>query len=187
MISPLKLLSLVALVAATSLASRAETLPLKLDREHSSIEVAVHATGDSFVGKLERYEAEIGVDSGSGEPCAAQFKFLFINLKTGKEGRDTKMLSWQENSRFPEGVFKLASLSPAPEGGFLAKGVLTLHGQEKPIEFPLRVTKLPKQLELDGEATIDTRDFGLPIIRMLGLFKVDPLVKIHFHLRGSHD
>ena len=38
---------------------------------------------------------------------------------------------------------------------------------------------------LDGEAVLDTRDFGLPIIRMFGLLTVDPQVKVRFHLQAK--
>jgi hypothetical protein len=32
---------------------------------------------------------------------------------------------------------------------------------------------------------IDTREHGLPVIRLLGLLKVDPLVTVRFHLQAS--
>jgi hypothetical protein len=33
---------------------------------------------------------------------------------------------------------------------------------------------------------VDTRDYGLPIIRVFGLLKVDPLVHVQFHLEGHN-
>jgi iron complex transport system substrate-binding protein len=36
-----------------------------------------------------------------------------------------------------------------------------------------------------GDASLDTREFGLPVIRLFGLLKVDPVVRVRFHLQGT--
>ena len=38
---------------------------------------------------------------------------------------------------------------------------------------------------IDGDAVIDTRDFGLPIIKKFLVLKVDPEVRVRFHLQGD--
>ena len=62
---------------------------------------------------------------------------------------------------------------------------VTSDGKEKAVDFPVTIVPSAAQWSLDGEAVIDTRDFGLPIIRMFGLLTVDPQVKVRFHLQAK--
>ena len=94
------------------------------------------------------------------------------------------MHDWQQTNKHPDGEFILASLTPLQAGRFTAKGKLVFHGVTHELSFPVAVTTDHALYAIDGEADLDTRDFGLPIIRMFALLKVDPLVKISFHLQG---
>jgi polyisoprenoid-binding protein YceI len=80
----------------------------------------------------------------------------------------------------------LTSLEPAtaPDSGFVAVGRLTFHGITRDLRFPASVIRDTGNYAIDGDATVDTREFGLPIIRMMGVLKVDPLVHVRFHLQG---
>ena len=42
--------------------------------------------------------------------------------------------------------------------------VLTLHGQSREIVFPVAISKDHSLYSIDGDARLDTRDFGLPIL-----------------------
>ncbi|HSI07789.1 MAG TPA: YceI family protein [Rariglobus sp.] len=157
--------------------------PLVIDPAQSRVEIVVKATVDSFTGKLEAYKAAVAVEGG--HIATASFRFNCSAIRTGKEGRDEAMNDWLETTKYPEGVFTLASFEPAAEGHFKACGILMLHGVSHEIVFPVSVIMDRKVYAIDGEAPLDTRDFGLPVIRKFGLLKVDPLVKVRFHLQGA--
>jgi polyisoprenoid-binding protein YceI len=163
----------------------AATQRLMVDRVHSQVEVAVHATVDSFTAKLGDYDAQIDVDPATAQVTGAQFRFRFADLKTGKERRDREMHEWQRTEEYPEGEFVLATLEPAAEGRFTARGKLRLHGVVKEISFPVSVTTDHTLFAVDGSPVLDTRDFGLPVIRKFALLKVDPIVTVRFHLQAS--
>jgi polyisoprenoid-binding protein YceI len=95
------------------------------------------------------------------------------------------MHEWQQTERYPDGEFVLTSLTPSPEGRWQAEGRLRFHGQIRPLGFPVEIVAKEGVCTIDGEAVVDTRDFGLPVIRMMGLLKVDPLVRVRFHLQGK--
>jgi polyisoprenoid-binding protein YceI len=160
--------------------------PLAMDRGQSKLEVAVHASMDSFIGQLERFDSAVTV-ADDGRVTAARVAFHFRDLHTGKEKRDVAMHAWQHTDEFPDGSFVLTSLEPAtsPEGGFVAVGRLTLHGVVRDVRFPVSVLREAERYVIDGEAALDTRDFGLPVIRMRAVLKVDPVVKVRFHLVGK--
>ena len=159
--------------------------PLVIDYAQSRVEIVVKATVDSFVGRLNVFEPAVSL-AEDGAVKSARLAFHFRDLATGKEGRDKAMHQWQDTERHPDGVFVLASLEPAvaPAAGLVAIGRLTFHGVTRDLRFPASVVRDGETYALNGNATIDTREFGLPTIRLLGVLKVDPLVHVKFYLQG---
>lgn len=178
---------LVVLLCIPLLGVRGATMPLVVDTGASKIDVAVHATVDSFVGTLSTYAVAIELDDATKMPTGATLHFRFSDLKTGKAGRDAKMLTWLDSATWPEGTFVLSKLTHSAGDSFMASGKFTMHGKTVDLSFPVHLTKAAQRLTIDGSAKINTPDFGLPIIRMLGLLKVDPAVVVNFHLEGRHD
>lgn len=174
------------LLAALAMPALAADLrQLTVDRAHSRVDVSVHATVDSFVGKLTGYEALLLADPVSGQIGRAEFRFQFADLKTGKAARDDKMLAWEESAKYPGASFVLRELRPREAGQFEAVGTLQLHGVQKELSFPVAISTDRKTYAIDGEVRIDTREFNLPIIRMALVLKVDPVVTVSFHLQAN--
>lgn len=168
------------------LAARAVDRPLIFERDVSRVEIVVRATVDSFVGKLNRFDPVVTIGA-DGRVSSACLDFGFREVATGKQKRDEAMHVWQETEKFPGGRFELVSLMDAPDapGGRIAAGRLTLHGVTRDLRFPISVLHQNGRYTIDGDAAIDTREFGLPIIRTMVLLKVDPVVHVRFHLEGS--
>ena len=118
---------------------------------------------------------------------AARISFHFRDVETGKDGRDKSMHSWQQTETFPDGEFVLSSLESGEGGAYTAFGRLTFHGVSRDLRFPVLITRDGNRYAIDGDAPVDTREFGLPIIRMFKVLKVDPLVHVRFHLLGVAD
>jgi len=161
----------------------AQEVRLKIDKSRSFIDVDVKATVDSFIGRLEGYEAVIPLDT-AGKIKTARISFKFTDLKTGKGDRDAKMLEWLGGG-VPEGKFDLGTLALAPDGQGVANGNLTFHGVTQRVEFPVQITNADGATTIAGEATIDYRNWNLKIIRMMMALKVDPIVKVKFKLIGG--
>ncbi len=156
---------------------------LIIDPAQSRIEVVVKATVDSFTATLSTYKAAIEVDSG--RVTAATLAFDFTEVHTGKAARDEAMNAWQDTSLHPRCVFTLGSLNAEADGHLTAHGTLGLHGVVRPLAFPVHIATDQTVYVIDGEATLDTRDYGLPVIRKFGLLKVAPVVTVRFHLQGA--
>lgn len=177
-----------ALLLLLSLAAGLPAAPrtLGVDPASSSLSIDVRATGDSFTATLTSFTVAAALDVADPAAASAQVSFRVADIKTGNDKRDRKMNGWFEADRFPEGQFKLSQLvRDAGSDRYRASGILTLHGKEKAVEFPVTIVPSDTTWTLDGEAVIDTRDFGLPIIRMFGLLTVDPQVKVRFHLQAK--
>lgn len=172
------------LLGTAALPALAAERTLVVDQAHSRVDIAVKATVDSFVGSLNHYDAAIRVDD-AGVITQARFGFHFADVVTGKAKRDEKMHEWQDTAHHPDGEFVLRSLERATDGRWVGHGLLRFHDVEHALDVPITVTTDGSLLAIDGEAMVDTREYALPVIRLLGLLKVDPQVAVRFHLQGT--
>jgi polyisoprenoid-binding protein YceI len=172
-------------LAAAVAAPAVHASPLVIDKAHSAVTISVKATIGSFVATLPDFEAALAVDPETARATAAVFRFSFASIKTGNATRDRDMNEWQQTDRFPQVVFTLTAMEPAAGGKAEARGLLRFHGMERAVAFPLSIRLDGQNAFLDGQATIDTREFGLPVIRKFALLKVDPIVRLRFHLEGA--
>jgi polyisoprenoid-binding protein YceI len=96
------------------------------------------------------------------------------------------MLDWAQAPAHPEASFRLKELVPdATAGRHVARGTFTYHGVEQPLEFPVSITLDGGTCAIDGEVILDTRTYALPVIRKFAVLRVDPLVRVRFHLQAS--
>jgi len=156
---------------------------LACDPVQSRIEIIVKATVDSFTGHLVKFEPVVTLGA-DGHVTAARIRFQFSDVQTGRDRRDKAMHEWQQTERYPDGEFQLDRLTPQADAAWLARGRLTFHGRTQPLEFPVTILTQGDVCAIDGEAVMDTREFDLPVIRMMALLTVDPLVHVRFHLQG---
>jgi polyisoprenoid-binding protein YceI len=158
--------------------------PLVIDRTQSHVDIAVKATVGSFVGKLASYIAIIAADPEKLTLEQVSFEFRLDDVKTGNIRRDRDMLEWEHAAEFPIGRFILSALEKTDLGQSRARGLFIFHGQSRMIAFPVALRQERDRYAIDGEARLDTREFGLPILRSYWLLTVDPIVHVRFHLEG---
>lgn len=175
---------LAAAILALPLATSANGALFVVDRAESHVDIAVKSTLDSFVARLADFDVAITLDPEDGRIESAAFHAALSAVKTGLAGRDHNMSVWLQTNEFPQVVFELRAVDRSPNGVFTARGRFRLHGQMHDIRFPVTVTVNRGLAAIDGTATLDTQEYGLPIIRFWVL-TVDPVVQVHFHLQGS--
>ena len=175
------------LVAASSLAFvfPAVADSLKVDKDRSRIQVDAKATGHAFTGTLGDYKASVSGSSDKLRPTAVELTWKFADLKTGDEKRDAEMIKWLGGGG-PEGSFKFTK-TWSDGGKDYAQGAITIHGVSKTISFPFTASKDGKWVTIDGTAQLDYQNFSLPIIRNMAVMKVEPELKVRFHLVGQTD
>jgi len=180
-----KRLTMLLVGLALPMAAPAAAPTLVIDPGGSSIQIDVESTLDSFVAQLHDFDAAISLGPGQGEVEAARFHFLFSHLKTGDADRDAAMYAWENVGAFPEGSFVLSAVQPGAGRHLVARGLLRFHGVEREVTFPFTVSIQGRTLAIDGETALDTRDYGLPVFRKYIFLRVDPTVRVRFHLLGK--
>ncbi len=165
-------------------AARAEPVMWHLDARRSTLEVAVRSTFEGFLCRVVNFDAAVAMDETLRRIERAEVSFDLTDVKTGRVKRDAHLLEWSEYDRFAKVTFHLADLSAADDGTFTARGSVMFHGVEKNVTFQVRSLVQGNLHSIDGEATVDYRDFGLPVIRRFYVVTVNPRVWIKFHLQG---
>lgn len=163
----------------------AQAASLKVDKDKSWVKVDAKATGHSFSGNLEKYEASVTGDDATLVPRSAVLKWDFKDLKTGDPKRDTEMLKWLEHTKSPQGEFAMTKTWQDKEGKTHAQGVLKIHGVSKTVSFPVSAKRDGTRVSVDGNAWLDYQDFSLPVVRALVVMTVDPKLNVRFHLEGE--
>ncbi len=178
----MKRLCLLVSLCLLPFAAHAAERVLRADRTSSFVDVDVNAT-INFTAHLDAYDLRATVDE-KGRFKTGVLTFKFTDLRTGKPDRDAEMIKWLGGGE-PTGKFELGILALTPDGQGQVTGTLTFHGTGQLIEFPVNVANAGGTYTITGEATIDYRHWGLKKIRKLGIFTVDPEVKIRFKFVGA--
>ena len=164
--------------------NHAQAGQLAVNREQSQIEVAVSATIDSFVGDLEKYQADIDCAPGTKLPAKAKVSFDFQDLKTGNPSRDKEMLKWLDHSKDPDCTFTLADWKTVGTTNY-ADGTMVIHGVTRKIQMPVTIAHTGTNYDISGSADLNYHDFNLPTIRKMLFLTVDPHLHVTFHLVGT--
>jgi len=160
---------------------------LVIDRSQSHIDIAVKSTVDSFVARLAAFDVTLKIDPTNGRVESGVFQADLAAVKTGRADRDSDMDRWLQTGKYPQVIFELTSVERGPDGALSARGRLQLHGQLRRIAFPVKITAGPGGVTIDGTAALDTREYGLPVIRKFLVLTVDPVVQVRIHLQGKSD
>ncbi|HTU82343.1 MAG TPA: YceI family protein [Candidatus Acidoferrales bacterium] len=107
------------------------------------------------------------------------------SLASGNAAEDKAMREIAGSRSFPNVVADLTRLQPLdrPER-YSARGQVSVRGTTRELAGEVTVRRLSAGVAVEGDATIDLRDFGITPPRIL-MFKVFPDVAIHLALEGS--
>lgn len=183
----LKLLSRFALLGiAVCLPRRGlaeEERPLEIDYDRSKIEIRSEAMGLAPVAfEFEEFVALVSLAPSERKLSDARFRFLYSDLTSGRENRDRRTWKWLEVDRFPDGSFELLRIESRGNAK-VAVGTLLLHGVRREVEFVYSLEKDGAGFALLAEATIDYRNWGLPLLRVF-FIPIGPELTITIEARG---
>jgi polyisoprenoid-binding protein YceI len=188
-----------ALVAPLAWA-QAEKLAVEPQRSHLRLELG--RTGLlKFMGHEHQIEAPIAegqVEVVESDPARSSVRLRFeaakLHLVPGSEPADD-IPKVEERMRGPEVldvtkyseiVFVSTSVKGQPVGPSRFKlavtGTLTLKGRSFPVEVPLEVTRVDRELEAKGELELNLHDFGIEPPSVAGVVKVKDRFRLGFEI-----
>jgi polyisoprenoid-binding protein YceI len=183
-------LSFLLLFLVFGVAARAAEAPL--DLKSTSITFTGHATLHDFHGAAQDIHGRAQVNEA--DPNLVTSAVLDIGaarLTTFQDSRDRNMRAWLHVEASPRLEFHLAKITHmsgdpahatlAQPAFFQVQGDFTLNHETRPLIAQVTGWRDGPLLVIDGGTTIDTTQYGLPIIHQFFL-TVDKRVDVKFHL-----
>ena len=172
-------------------------LTLAIDPARSEIAFTVRRPREVIEGRAHRFSGRVVVDPARpGDGAEVILTIEAASLETGNRMRDRKMhKSHLEVDRFVEIRFRstgirLSAKDPEDPGGplvpgesrkALVEGLLSLHGIDREILFPVTIRYDGGSLTSEGELGFRLSDHDIPIPRFLWMV-LDDDVRVRFHL-----
>lgn len=142
----------------------------------------IHAEATGIYG-----EAEISLHDGSFDldPAPRAWVALAVDqLHSGNSLQDQEMLRTIEAAKFPTITAQLLTVQALQHPQqYRVQSHLTLHGVTRKVQAEVTARLAGEQtLIVEGECTLDMRDYGVTPPRLLWILQVHPVVKIRLRI-----
>lgn len=159
------------ILALTLVAAQAQAITLKVDPASSQVAwTGTKKLGSSHNGNVNVKDGHFDVnDKGDVTGGTIVIDMTTISNEDLKSDPDSqkKLVTHLTSadffnvSKYPTATFKLKSVKKGEGNSATVKGILTMIGKPKPIEFPATFTASKESLEGDAVVTIKRTEYGL--------------------------
>lgn len=165
-----------------------------IEAEKSRVTFTAEQLGEAFEGRLGAIYGDILFSPENLPLSEAEVKVGLVPVLTGDRERDQYLQGpeWLDTARFPTAAFKTASFVHVGSNRYRADGNLTIRDKTVPVTFRFALT-LTGTLDgvpvaiVDGDMTIDRRDFGVGQGQWENADTVGQDVEIHVHLEALRE
>lgn len=131
----------------------------------SKIEWVGTKVGGKHVGGFKEFSGKLEPATGdvTASTIRVDIKTASIYSDVGKLTQHLKSPDFFGVDTYPKATFESTKIEAAPEGSNTHKitGKLTMHGQEKEITFPAKITETGDKVKLTSTFKINREDFGM--------------------------
>jgi polyisoprenoid-binding protein YceI len=135
----------------------------QVDSSKSSLTFNGTYQSGPFTGKFGKFEAAISYDEADLAKAKFDVKVDVGSLDTQSGERDDTLRTadFFNTAKFPQAHFVTTSFERGADGGVLAKGMLTIRDQSKPVTLKVKFAASAQGTTLDVDTTLNRLDFGL--------------------------
>lgn len=137
----------------------------KVDPAASTIRFVYAVDDGAAEGAFEQVEGEGMFDPDRPEDTTLELRILTRSLDLGDPMETGFALSaeWFDAGNFPVARYRLARLTPMPDGRWEALGDLTIKGRTRIMRTPIALDIAEDRAEARGEVVFDRTDFGVGV------------------------
>lgn len=135
----------------------------QVDTTKSSLTFNGTYQGGPFTGKFGKFEAAIRYDEADLANAKFDVKVDVASVDTQSGERDDTLRTAEffDPAKFPQAHFVTTGFEHAVDGGVIAKGMLTIRAQTKPVALKVKFAASAQGAALDVDTTLNRLDFGL--------------------------
>ena len=118
----------------------------------------------SHSGHFEAFDGtwEVPSDDPKDMTIRVAVDMASTTTKIGLLTRHLKAEDFFDVAHYPTSEFVLDSVRPSGEAGrYQVSGKLSLHGVQRPVAFPARITVTPEEVSFDATMTVRQTEFGM--------------------------
>jgi len=152
---------------------------LRVDARSTLHDIRATGTGLSgFIDAAWNPDGSLALSS----PPAMHVEFPIDHVRSGNSLQDREMLKMVDANRFPKVAADLRTAELlSPPNRYAATGDVTLVGRTRTYRGEFTIAGVGDTLTLDGELSVDIRDFGLKPPSLL-ILKVDPILRVRMRV-----
>ena len=116
-----------------------------------------------FDGRFSRWRADIRFDPDNLDASSVVVTIETASALTGVAAHDGALpgAEWFDAAAHPVATFRTTRIRSNQDGGYEARGDLTIKGETRSVDLPFRLTIDGDRAAMTGSLTIDRRDFGV--------------------------
>ena len=129
----------------------AEAQPWTVDADNSSVAFIADQSGSPVEGRFESFQADIRFDPDDLAGSSVSVRIAVSSVDSGNSDRDATIRSKDlfDVDTWPEALFEAASFEPDGNGGYLARGRLTMRDVTQDIALPFNL-----KIDRNGDAEV---------------------------------
>lgn len=160
-------------------AATPEAANWNVDGSHTAVSWSVKHFFTPVKGQFDDFEVTLAYDQENPENSSVQVRIPVASLNSGNERRDGHLLSedFFEAETHPYITFVSESVTRVSEDELLVRGPLTIKGQSRTVELPVKllgVAQIPEEMReafggiqhvasFETNLRLDRRDFGVGV------------------------
>lgn len=134
-----------------------------VDYEKSAVGFVATQSGREFSGAFERFTADIlfSADDLENSKVVAEIDMASVDAGSGDRNEALPGRAWFDLKTHPKAVFASETFKTAPDGRYVAQGVLTMKGVSKPVALLFSLTEEGGVTKMQGTTTLVRTDFDV--------------------------
>jgi len=166
----MKVLRLVVLAGSLmTLSHSAFAATYNLDVKHTAVSFKIRHLLSNVQGTFNEFEGQFEYEPGKPETWKAEAAIQTASIDTRLKERDNHLRSadFFDAEKYPTLTFKSTEVTSATATAAVVKGILTIHGVEKPVALDLKIHGVAKdpwgntRSGFTATAKINRKDFGI--------------------------
>lgn len=164
----LKCLAIVALSILLSVPT-VSAAAYTVDADHTTVSFKIRHILSYVQGRFNQFEGNFAYEPGKPETWRAEATIQVASIDTNVEQRDKHLRSpdFFDAEQFPTIAFRSTEVTDTTETSAKLRGLLTIHGVEKPVVLDLEIHGVAKdpwgntRASFTATTTINRKDFGV--------------------------
>ncbi|MEM8754756.1 MAG: YceI family protein [Pseudomonadota bacterium] len=186
-----RIVFLVALIAAALVGDNAAAAAKSwtVSKDASELEIYFTIDGKERRGFFAAYSGEARFDPDDLENAE-----MILDISTGSLDAGhafatevVKGEDWLASDAHPEARYELISLTPRPDGGYVAEGRLTMRGETRVVTGELEIGLVDDLAIAKGVVTFDREQFGIGVGFTALFVDVGATIAVAFDLKATPD